>query len=255
MSGMVGSIIYQISSGRYNMSRLHSWLQDNDKTNIKWVFDPFYLFTSRFFSPIRKTKDEKTCALKLRFYSQCFFYTFSYSWCMIPHVMFPSFPSRPLRSRRRSEKVDSFLTRVFFVHPSVCPKAIIFFLTAYATYEQEQTKALVGYLSKLKFTEADGILLPDETLPEGFLLDYKRCSLRTMYVPRDGFTLIVSEESIWSSDDRGEQNRKSVRTHYIKEYSLPKGLLCKRTGVFASPFSSKKLFWFLLCCSSSKYPQ
>ena len=133
---------------------------------------------------------------------------------MIPHVMFPSFPDRRLRSRRRSEKVDSFLTRVFFVHPSVCPKAIIFFLhvTAYATYEQEQTKALVGYLSKLKFTEADGILLPDETLPEGFLLDYKRCSHRTMYVPRDGFTLIVSEESIWSSDDRGEQNRKSVRT-------------------------------------------
>ena len=124
----------------------------------------------------------------------------------------------------------------------VSSKTIIFSLTAYVTqsskYEQEQTKVLAGYLSKLKFTEADGIHLPDESLPQGFLFNYKRCSHRTMYVPRDGFTLIVSEESIWSSDDRGEQNRKSVRTHYIKEYSLPKGLLYKRTGVFASPFRS-----------------
>jgi len=91
-----------------------------------------------------------------------------------------------------------------------------FFLTAYATpsskYEQEQTKVLAGYLSKLKFTEADGILLPEETLPEGFLFNYQRCSHRTMYVPRDGFTLIVSEESIWCRDDRGEQNRETVRT-------------------------------------------
>ena len=79
-----------------------------------------------------------------------------------------------------------------------------------------QTKVLAGYLSKLKFTEANGIHLPDETLPEGFLFNYKRCSHRTMYVPRDGFTLIVSEESIWSRDDRGEQNRETVRTYLIK---------------------------------------
>ena len=103
---------------------------------------------------------------------------------------------------------------------SVSPKIIILSLTAYVTqsskYEQEQTKVFAGYLSKLKFTEADGIHLPDETLPQGFLFNYKRCSHRTMYVPRDGFTLIVSEESIWSSDDRGEQNRESVRTDYIR---------------------------------------
>ena len=96
----------------------------------------------------------------------------------------------------------------------------LFFLTAYATpsskYEQEQTKVLAGYLSKLKFTEDNGIHLPEETLPEGFLFNYKRCSHRTMYVPRDGFTLIVSEESIWSRDDRGEQNRETVRTDLIK---------------------------------------
>ena len=126
-----------------------------------------------------------------------------------------------------------------FFQPSVQPKAIILFLTAYATYEQEQTKPLAGYLSKLKFTEADGILLPDDTLPEGFLLNYKRCSHRTMYVPRDGFTLIVSEESIWSSDDTGEQNRESVRTHYVRVFVTWGGLLYQKTGVFDAPFSLK----------------
>ena len=96
---------------------------------------------------------------------------------------------------------------------------VILFLPAYAPQgnksEQEETKVLGGYLSKLKFTEADGIHLPDETLPEGFLCNYKRCSHRTMYVPRDGLNLIVSEESIWSRDERGVQNRESVRTDLI----------------------------------------
>ena len=113
---------------------------------------------------------------------------------------------------------------ILFIGVSV-PKTIILSLTAYVTqsnkYEQEQTKVLAGYLSKLKFTEADGIHLPDETLPQGFLFNYKRCSHRTMYVPRDGFTLIVSEESIWSSDDRGEQNREIVRRKLIRLFVIP----------------------------------
>ena len=123
----------------------------------------------------------------------------------------------------------------------VSSKTIIFSLTAYVTqsskYEQEQTKVLAGYLSKLKFTEADGIHLPDESLPQGFLFNYKRCSHRTMYVPRDGFTLIVSEESIWSSDDRGEQNREAVRRDLIRIFLIsfmgtkslppPSKILCK----------------------------
>lgn len=135
------------------------------------------------------------------------------------------FPSSPegcwRRSRFKSEKADFFLRRVFFLFIGVSVlRQFNFFLTAYATpsskYEQEQTKVLAGYLSKLKFTEADGILLPEETLPKGFLFNYQRCSHRTMYVPRDGFTLIVSEESIWCRDDRGEQNRETVRTDLRK---------------------------------------
>ena len=111
-----------------------------------------------------------------------------------------------------------------FIGVSV-PKTIILSLTAYVTqsnkYEQEQTKVLAGYLSKLKFTEADGIHLPDETLPQGFLCNYKRCAHRTMYVPRDGFNLIVSEESIWCRDDRGEQNREIVRRKLIRLFVIP----------------------------------
>lgn len=125
-------------------------------------------------------------------------------------------------------KTGNWLTLFYFegfVHRHICTKTtIILFLTAYATqiskHEQEQTKVLAGYLSKLKFTEANGIHLPHETLPEGFLFNYKRRSHRAMYVPRDGFTLIVSEESTWCRDDRGEQNRETVRTDLIKEYSL-----------------------------------
>ena len=111
-----------------------------------------------------------------------------------------------------------------FIGVSV-PKTIILSLTAYVTqsnkYEQEQTKVLAGYLSKLKFTEADGIHLPDETLPQGFLCNYKRCAHRTMYVPRYGFNLIVSEESIWCRDDRGEQNREIVRRKLIRLFVIP----------------------------------
>ena len=70
---------------------------------------------------------------------------------------------------------------------------------------------LAGYLSKLKFTEADGLHVPDEKLPEGFLFNHMRCSRRTLYAPREGFTLIISEESTWCSDVRGEQNRETVR--------------------------------------------
>ena len=63
----------------------------------------------------------------------------------------------------------------------------------------------------LTFSEADGLHLPDEKLPEGFLLNHMRCSRRTMYAPGEGFTLIVSEESTWSSDVKGEQNVETVR--------------------------------------------
>ncbi|KAL9950375.1 hypothetical protein ACROYT_G042863 [Oculina patagonica] len=79
--------------------------------------------------------------------------------------------------------------------------------------ELEQTKILVGYLSKLTLTEAGRLHLPDETLPEGFLFNHMRCSHRTMCTPRDGFVLIISEERTWSSDVRGEQNRETTDIH------------------------------------------
>ena len=83
--------------------------------------------------------------------------------------------------------------------------------------EQEQTTVLAGYLSKsLKFTEADGLHLSDGTPPEGFLINFQRCSHRTMCEPRDGFVLIISEERTWCTDVRAEQNRKTVRIVFIK---------------------------------------
>ena len=52
-----------------------------------------------------------------------------------------------------------------------------------------------------------------------------------MYVPRDGFTLIVSKESIWSGDDRGEQNRESVRIVYIRVFVTRRTPIQKNLGV------------------------
>ncbi|KAJ7323742.1 Far upstream element-binding protein 3 [Desmophyllum pertusum] len=78
---------------------------------------------------------------------------------------------------------------------------------------EDETKLLAGYLSMLTFSEADGLHLPDEKLPEGFLFNHMRCSRRTMYAPGEGFTLIVSEESTWGSDVKGEQNTETTDLH------------------------------------------
>lgn len=78
-----------------------------------------------------------------------------------------------------------------------------------------QTKVLADFLSrKLTFTVPDGLHVPKEELPAGFLFNHMRCSRRTLYEPREGFTLIISEESTWCSDVRGEQNTETVRTSY-----------------------------------------
>ena len=78
-----------------------------------------------------------------------------------------------------------------------------------------QAKVLADFLSrKLTFTVPDGLHVPKEELPARFLFNHMRCSRRTLYEPREGFTLIISEESTWCSDVRGEQNRETVRTSY-----------------------------------------
>ena len=79
-------------------------------------------------------------------------------------------------------------------------------------YEKEATNVLSQYLSKLTFTDAGGLRLPEaETLPQGFLLNHWRCSRRTLYTPRAGFTMIVSKERSWNCDVREEDNRETVR--------------------------------------------
>ena len=67
-----------------------------------------------------------------------------------------------------------------------------------------------------------------------------------MYVPRDGFTLIVSEERIWSSDDRGEQNRESVRTDYIRVLVIRGDSFTKKLACLPHFSAVKKLFWYVL---------
>lgn len=80
-------------------------------------------------------------------------------------------------------------------------------------HEQEETQVLSRYLSKLKFTDADGLILPDHDLPHGYLFSHRRCSRRTLYTPRPGFTMIVSKESTWCSDFREEESRETTDIH------------------------------------------
>ena len=84
-----------------------------------------------------------------------------------------------------------------------------------AVHEKEATNFLSQYLSKLTFTDANGLRLPDETLPQGFLFNHMRCSRRTLYTPRPGFTMIVSKERFWNSDVREEDSRETVRNFFL----------------------------------------
>ena len=77
--------------------------------------------------------------------------------------------------------------------------------------EKEATHLISNYLSKLTFSDANGLRLPeDEKLPQGFNFTHRRCSRRTLFTPRPGFTMIVSDERSWCSDLRDEENRVTV---------------------------------------------
>ena len=83
-------------------------------------------------------------------------------------------------------------------------------------YEKEATNLLSQYLSKLTFTDAGGLRLPEaETLPQGFLFNHWICSRRTLYTPRPGFPKIVSKERSWNCDVREEDSRETVRNYFF----------------------------------------
>ncbi|PFX14682.1 hypothetical protein AWC38_SpisGene21145 [Stylophora pistillata] len=80
--------------------------------------------------------------------------------------------------------------------------------------EKEETRLISKYLSKLTFTDADGLRLPaDEKLPQAFNHTHWRCSRRTLLTPRPGFSMIVSNERSWCSDLRDEENRVTTDIH------------------------------------------
>ncbi|XP_073259360.1 uncharacterized protein [Porites lutea] len=87
------------------------------------------------------------------------------------------------------------------------------FLEANGVHEREATTLLSQYLSKLKFTDAQGLVLPREKLPQGYLFNHRRCSKRTRYTPRPGFSMIVSREVTWISDGNKEETRNTTDIH------------------------------------------
>ena len=106
------------------------------------------------------------------------------------------------------------------------------FLEANGVHEREATALLSQYLSKLKFTDAQGLVLPREKLPQGYLFNHNRCSKRTRYTPSPGFSMVVSREVTWISDGNEEETRKTVRmtfSYFLKDSLFPVelGLLIK----------------------------
>ncbi|KAL9950385.1 hypothetical protein ACROYT_G042873, partial [Oculina patagonica] len=80
-------------------------------------------------------------------------------------------------------------------------------------HEKEATHLLSQYLSKLTFTDTEGLRLPEENLPQGFIFNHWRCSRRNLYTPRPGFTMIVSREKSWCSDVKEEDSRETTDIH------------------------------------------
>ena len=102
------------------------------------------------------------------------------------------------------------------------------FVKANGVHEREATNLLSEYLSKLTFTDAKGLVLPEEDLPEGYLFNHMRCSHRTLYIPRPGLSMIVSKEKTWISDANEEETRESVRKcFYSSKLKAPFIVLAK----------------------------
>lgn len=77
---------------------------------------------------------------------------------------------------------------------------------------EDVRRVLSRYLSGLTLTNDDpfGLRFPEEEIPDGFHLIYKRSSKRTVYSTKPGFSIILSKESSWRSDVAEERSRESV---------------------------------------------
>lgn len=88
---------------------------------------------------------------------------------------------------------------------------------ANGVHEKEETDLFSRYLSKLRFTDAEGLILPTEELPKGYLFSHRRCSYRTLHTPRRGFSMIVSKEISWSRDYNEEETKETTDIHLGRE--------------------------------------
>ncbi|CAH3028510.1 unnamed protein product, partial [Porites evermanni] len=80
----------------------------------------------------------------------------------------------------------------------------------------EVIQTLARYLSDLTLTGEEGIgfcQLPEEKIPHGFHLTYRRCSKRSVYEISPGFTTILSKENSWRSDGLNKESRESTDLH------------------------------------------
>lgn len=76
----------------------------------------------------------------------------------------------------------------------------------------EERRIFSRYLSKLTLSGENGIgiCLPEEEIPDGFHLNFKRCSKRSFYEISQGFKVLLSKETSWSSDEKFEKATESV---------------------------------------------
>ena len=120
--------------------------------------------------------------------------------------------------------IISFLTDEFIIDRSPANK--------------EEDLILVEYLSglTLKEGEEEELLLPDEELPTGFRITYKRRCRRTLFSKDQDFTIIVSKEIACTFDGKNDENKvKIVCLEHLILYLSPLLFFSSLSSLFPIP--------------------
>ena len=99
-------------------------------------------------------------------------------------------------------------------------------------HEREATNLLSEYLSKLTFTDAKGLVLPEEDLPEGYLFNPYALFPSNSLHPSAGIVDDCFQRKTWISDANEEETRESVRKCFYSS-KIKGALYC-----FSKTFSS-----------------
>ena len=112
------------------------------------------------------------------------------------------------------------------------------FITDRSPADKEEDLILVEYLSglTLKEGEEEELLLPDEQLPSGFRIIYKRSCRRTLFSNDKDFAIIVSKEIACTFDGKNDENKvKIVFLEHVILFLSPLSFFPSLSSLFPIP--------------------